>query len=80
MCQRSTLRGRGGGRGSGVRDMDPPRWEIYMKELSSLKRHSLILRPILCTSNAIFRQQFKKFDFNNSTSVSNVLFPEMCSP
>ena len=52
--------------------MDLSCWEIY--ELSSLKRHSLILRPILCKSNAIFRQQFQKFDSNNFTSVSNVLF------
>ena len=45
----------GGEVGSGVRDMARPCLEIY--ELSSLKRHSLILTPILGKSTiVIFRQ------------------------
>ena len=37
-----------------------------MVPLSSLKRHSLILRPILRKQTVvIFRQQFKMFDCNN---------------
>ena len=43
------------------------------EDLSSLKCHSFILRPILCKSSiVIFRQQFKTFDPNNFT-VFNVL-------
>ena len=53
----------GRGRGSGVRDMAPPE-----EELSSLKRLSPILRPILRKSSiVIFRQQFGTFDSNNFT-------------
>ena len=38
------------------------------EELSSLKHHSLILRPLLRKSALdIFRQQFKTFDPNNFT-------------
>lgn len=52
-----------GGGSIGVRVMTPPGGE-----LSSLKRHSLILRPILRkSSNVIFRQQFETFDSNNFT-------------
>ena len=43
--------------------------------LSSLKRHSLILRPILRKSAVIFRQQLKTFDSNNFTFF-NALFPQ----
>ena len=52
----------------GVRDMAPP-----LEELSSLKHHSLILRPILRKSVVdIFRQQFKTFDPNNVLSLKCV--------
>ena len=61
----------GGGVGSsGVRDMAPPR-----EELSSLKHHSLILRPILRKlAIVIFRQQLKTFDPNNFTLSSMFFF------
>ena len=49
--------------GSGVRDVAPPQ-----EELSSLKRHSLILRPILHKlAVVIFREQLKTCDPNNFT-------------
>ena len=72
MFQRCTFQGVGGGGGkewsSGVRDMAPP-----LEELSSLKHHSLILRPILRKSVVdIFRQQFKTFDPNNVLSLKCV--------
>ena len=52
----------------GVRDMAPP-----LEELSSLKHHSLILRPILRKSVVdIFRQQFQTFDPNNVLSLNCV--------
>ena len=55
MCPRSTLSREGGG--SGVRDM---------VSLSSLKRHSLILRPISRNSAVVIcTQQFKTFDSNH---------------
>ena len=46
--------------GSGVRDMAPPTLEnLFVYELSSLKRHSLILRLILHKSAiVILRQRF----------------------
>ena len=48
-------------------------WEIW--ELSSLKHHSLILRPTLCKSAVvIFRQQFKTFNSNNFTLSSMFSF------
>ena len=61
----------GGGVGSsGVRDMAPPR-----EELSSLKHHSLILRPILCKlAVVVFRQQLKTFHANNFTRSSMFFF------
>ena len=53
-----------------------PGWEI--SELSSLKGHSLILRPILHKLAAvIFRQQFKTFDSNTFTLSS--LFSSLIS-
>ena len=70
MPQRCTFQVRGGGKecSSGVRDMAPP-----LEELSSLKHHSLILRPILRKSVVdIFRQQFKTFDPNNVFSLKCV--------
>ena len=64
MPQRCTVLGRNGA--SGVRDMASP-WE----KPSSLKRHSLILRPLLRKSAVdIFRQQLKTFDPNNFTLYS----------
>ena len=58
--------------GSGVRDMAPPKEELT---LGSLKRHSLILRPLLRKSAVvIFRQQFKMFDPNNFTPSSMFFF------
>ena len=51
-----------------------PCWEIW--ELSSLKHHSLILRPILCNSAVLtLKQQFKTIDSNNFT-LSSMLFPK----
>ena len=70
MPQRCTFQVSGGGKecSSGVRDMAPP-----LEELSSLKHHSLILRPILRKSVVdIFRQQFKTFDPNNVFSLKCV--------
>ena len=69
MLQRCTFQGGGGKEwSSGVRDMAPP-----LEELSSLKHHSLILRPILRKSVVdIFRQQFKTFDPNNVLSLKCV--------
>ena len=69
MPQRCTFQGVGGKEwSSGVRDMAPP-----LEELSSLKHHSLILRPILRKSVVdIFRQQFKTFDPNNVFSLKCV--------
>ena len=56
--------------GSGLRDMATPQ-----EELSSLKLHSLVLRPILCRSAVvIFRQQCKTFDSNNLTLSSMFFF------
>ena len=50
--------------------MTPP-----LEKLSSLKCHSLILRPILRKSVVvIFRQQFKMFDPNNFTLSSEFSF------
>ena len=50
--------------------MAPP-----LEKLSSLKCHSLILRPILRKSAiVIFRQQFKMFDPNNFTLSSEFSF------
>ena len=50
--------------------MAPP-----LEKLSSLKCHSLILRPILRKSAiVIFRQQFKMFDPNNFTLSSAFYF------
>ena len=64
MPQRCTFLGRNGT--SGVRDMASP-WE----KPSSLKRYSLILRPLLRKSAVdIFRQQLKTFDPNNFTLYS----------
>ena len=63
----------GGRRGSGVKEMACPRMEI--QELSSLKHHSLILRPVLRKSAVvIFRQQFKAFNSNNFTVPSMFSF------
>ena len=54
--------------GCGVSDMALPSLG------SSLKHHSLIVRPILCKSSAdIFGRQFKTFDSNNS-SLSSVFY------
>ena len=56
--------------GSGERDMVLPE-----EELSSLKHHSLSLRPLLHKSTiVIFRQQFEMFDPNNFTLSSMLLF------
>ena len=62
ICPRGAISwGEGGG---AVRDMAPP-----LEEVSSLKRHSLVLRPNILHKSAvvIFRQQFKTFYSNNFT-------------
>ena len=62
-----------GGGDSGVRDMAST--SLWNLGANSLKRHSLILRPILRKSAiVIFRQQFKTFDSNNFTLSSMFSF------
>ena len=56
-----------GEEGSGVRVVAPPQ-----EELSTLKLHSIILRPILCKSAVvIFGQPSKLFDSNSNNIISN---------
>ena len=54
-------------------------WPHPRRELSSLRRHSLTLRPILRKSAiVIFRQQLKTFDPNNFTLSLMFYMPQRC--